>query len=445
VKIYRVIVGVIFGFLTVQCQAAQDLLNNDKDRISFSYNLLQKEHLTNYRAGVLLIAIGSSSLKAELEKKPNTLITLTRKNETLGVEPKLAKIGKSSAQNEAAINEYVKKLASNNWALTQEEIDSITKQLSKSSEVLSPLLPSTFSSPALSPFGAASLNKSGGYPTKFGTVAKTLFASPPPPQPTVIFPAISIDFTNIWNAVKSSGKTVYDRNFYHDYFLRAAHELYRTDRQVFSVAGGAKNWLSLTMTPVIIDALFGTGTINDDFLWLKEKNPHLQVIGYLAWLLENLNDTTLEKRTEKAIYKDLVEILKGRDAVVIGSRPVKLSKQKSIISKDLVKSEQEGVRAIGSAIVKTADWMSSKFESMQPIEILNYFKDKYGVDASETPTNAHRLILAFASSLAYMNPKDTLFNSSACTKLRTSIKEVKLQSHIPETFCASLNGKYLIR
>jgi hypothetical protein len=110
-----------------------------------------------------------------------------------------------------------------------------------------------------------------------------------------------------------------------------------------------------------------------------------------------------------------------------------------------VKSEQEGVRAIGSAIVKTADWMNNKFEALQPTEILNYFKTKYGVDASDTPANAHRLILAFASSLAYMNPKDTLFNSSACTKLRASIKEARLQSHIPETFCASLDGKYLIR
>ena len=179
----------------------------------------------------------------------------------------------------------------------------------------------------------------------------------------------------------------------------------------------------MTVTPVLVDSLgLGTGTIQEDFPWLKEQDCTLQIIGYLGWL----KDTDLEtKYTQKAL-KDLRDILKGGDTVSGGARP-------------------EQVQIMGAAMMKIADWTAATKSFSSAQEILNHFTSEYEVGTSTGETKRHRFILAFNSSIAYMNPKDTLFDPNSFQTLRVLVVESELQAYIPIDFYSSLEGKYLVR
>jgi hypothetical protein len=232
-----------------------------------------------------------------------------------------------------------------------------------------------------------------------------------------------ISFLGVWSGIKAlKNSVVYNKDFYHDYFLESARELYTVDQPVFSVTGGDKTWIDMTLTPVLVDALFGTGTINEDFPWLKEQDFTHQIIGYLGWL----KDTDLEAKYTKIALNDLKDILKGGDTVNEGAR-------------------LEKVQIIGTAMMKIADWTAATKSFSSAQEILNHFTSEYGVGESTGDTKRHRFILAFNSSIAYMNPKDTLFDLNSFQTLRDLVVDSELQAYIPEDFYTSLEGKYLVR
>ena len=359
----------------------KNLLRHDDERIFFTYALLKKSAKgdcksggcsTKSRAITLLTAVNNSALKMALEAKPDAVIILDKTAKALDVA---------------------------SFALTPAEIASINQQLA------APLAINTagLSSPAMGD----------------GTWKSVSTASPGPFSPAAV---VAIDFTAVWNFAKASKGAVYNRDFYHDYFLKTARELYKTDRQVFSVAGGIKNWLNMALTPVIVDALFGSGTIQNDFPWLNEKDPTLQVIGYLSWL----KDSGLEGDFVQRAVTDLKNILKGGDVVGAGH------------------PNPEQVRSIGSAAIRLADWTVTKQTFTSAQDVLNHFTSEYGVGAANPSNKQHRFTLAFISSLAYMNQGDALLKPTSCIDLRTAAG-ADLQAYISEHFCASVDGKRLAR
>jgi ethanolamine utilization protein EutP (predicted NTPase) len=370
-----------------------NLFDRDDKNIVFTYNLLTEIDKTGEtgknktRAATLLAAIRKdSALMASLQAKPDAVITLNRKINTLGTSKQITKGTKIDL------------------TLTPAEIGLINQQLAAA-----PLAINTggFGSPNSADLGN-------------GTWKSVPTASP---RPGPFSPAVvAIDFAGVWNSAKASKGAVYNRDFYHDYFLKAARELYKTDRQVFSVAGGTKNWLNMTLTPVIVDALFGSGTMQNDFPWLNEKDPTLQVIGYLSWL----KDSGLEDDFVQRAVADLKNILKGGDVVGTGH------------------PSPEQVRSTGSAAIKFADWTATKQTFTSAQDVLSHFTSEYGVGAANLTNKQHRFTLAFISSLAYMNQDNALLKPTSCIDLRTAAG-ADLQAYISEHFCASVDGKRLAR
>lgn len=121
----------------------------------------------------------------------------------------------------------------------------------------------------------------------------------------------TVNFTVVWNDVKALKGPNYNKDFYHDYFIESARELYVTDLLVFSVTDGEECWSDMILSPVTADVFLGTGTIRDDFPWLKEKDSAFQIIGYLSWL----KDTNLENAIIKRALNDLRNISKDGDVV----------------------------------------------------------------------------------------------------------------------------------
>ena len=121
----------------------------------------------------------------------------------------------------------------------------------------------------------------------------------------------AVNFTAVWNDVKALKGPIYNKDFYHDYFTESARELYVTDLLVFSVSDGEKYWSDMILSPVTADVFLGTGTIRDDFPWLKEKNSAFQIIGYLSWL----KDTNLENAIIERALNDLRNISKDGDTL----------------------------------------------------------------------------------------------------------------------------------
>ena len=166
----------------------KNLLRHDDERIFFTYALLKKSARgecksggcsTKSRAITLLTAVNNSalkmangsSLKIELEANPNTVIILDKTAKDLDVT---------------------------NFQLTSAEIELINQRLA------APLAINTggFGSPNSADLGD-------------GTWQSVSTPGSRPFSPAVL----SVDFTRVWNSAKASKGAVYNREFYHDYFL----------------------------------------------------------------------------------------------------------------------------------------------------------------------------------------------------------------------------------
>ena len=357
---YKVFAIAVFTFLTLQCQATDDMaswdLTTDNKKIVFTYNYLQRvDCKAQYRARILLRVIDTSPVQNIFKKNPDEIIELSRLQGTLGNKPILSK----DPSMGIITKEYAEWLVSDAWGFTLEDINLI-----------------------------------------------------------------------VWSGINARKGIKLDKDFYATYFLAAAQAMYNERCEVFNVEGGGKRLLDLNFNPVMFDALFGTGTMHNEFSWLpnlhNSPDPMFSLDkfqSFVLWLSSNgLNHTYLRR----AFY-ELVS-LKSVDSGDEDKRKEQLGCIRSIIFK-IVNLE----KAADLTEITTAE------------NILNFFILKYGANKDPTlVSKEHRFILAFASSTAYMNEKGKPLKAELLAELRDATPQ-EFQEYTSNDFSSNLVGQYLVR